>query len=217
MPRDTIKLEIMESAYVFAPSEIEVLDTKKLVSKMMIRRRLTRASKIAIYLSSEVNFSKGRIVYGSSFGELPSTASILDAISDKESISPTHFQNSVYNTAISYLSILNENEEELLTISSGDKTALNVLKAGAIKALDGDTLLLLLTETLNIEGIEKVNTCEQYLECGVALKVRLSHAEPTLQYCENKDDKKVPSSIRLMLNIAKQCHVGKTNIVEVKL
>jgi len=217
MSRNTIKLEIVESAYVYGSPMVEELDTKELVPKMMTRRRLTRAAKIAIYLASEVDFTKGRVVYGSSFGELPSTASILETISDKEPISPTHFQNSVYNTAVSYLSILNKNEEELLTISSGDKTALNVLKVGAVKALDGDTLLLLLTETLNIEGIEKVNTCKQYLECGVALKVKLTHAEPTLKYSDNKDDNKVPSSIRMMLNIAKQCHVDKSNIIEVKL
>jgi len=213
----TIRLEIIESAYAYAPKEIEIVNIKELVPKMMTRRRLTRAAKISIYLANEVSFEKGRIVYGSSFGELPATASILESIRTKEAISPTHFQNSVYNTAISYLSILKENQEELLTVSSGDKTAWNVLKSGAVKALDGDTILLLMTETLNIEGIEKINICEQYLECAVALKVRLSTSEPTVTYSTINQDLKVPRSMALMLTIAKQCQENKTNIIEVKL
>jgi len=214
---NSIRLEIIQSAYVYAPQEIDTLNIKNLVPKMITRRRLTRAAKIAIYLSNEVTFDKGRIVYGSSFGELLATASILNSITEKEAISPTHFQNSVYNTAISYLSILNKNEAELITVSSGDKTSLNVLKTGAVKALDGDTLLLLVTETLNIEGIEKVNTCGQYLECGVALKVRLSNEKPTLKYCDIDEDSTVPNSVRAMYNIAKHCRRDKVNIIEVQL
>ena len=215
--KNTINLEIMESAYVFSSREVEALNIKDLVPKMMTRRRLTRAAKIAIYLSNEVSFDRGRIVYGSSFGELPTTASILETISSKEPISPTYFQNSVYNTAISYLSILNENEEELLTVSSGNETASNVLKVGAIKALDGDTILLLVTETLNIEGIEKINTCGQYLECGVALKIRFTDKESTLKYSAIDENSKVPPSISVMLNIAKQCQEDTINIIEVNL
>jgi len=213
----SIRLEIIQSAYAFGQKEIEELHTKTLVPKMMTRRRLTRAAKIAIYLSNEVSFTGGRIVYGSSFGELEATANILNSITNKEAISPTYFQNSVYNTAISYLSILQENEEELLTISSGDKTSDNVLKVGAVKSLDGDTLLLLVTETLNIEDIEKVNTCEVYLECAVALKVRQTDKEPTIQLSKSVGDSKVAPSMRTMLNIAKQCKVDKVNVIEISL
>ena len=213
----SIRLKIIQSAYALGAKEIEGLNTKTLVPKMMTRRRLTRAAKIAIYLSNEVSFTKGRIVYGSSFGELESTANILNSISNKEAISPTYFQNSVYNTAISYLSILQENEEELLTISSGDKTSDSVLKVGAVKALDGDTLLLLVTETLNIEGIEKLNVCEQYLECAVALKVRFTDEAPTIKFTKSVGDSKVPHSVRTMLTIAKQCEVGEVNVIEVQL
>ena len=51
--------------------------------------------------------------------------------------------------------------------------ALNILKSGAIKALDGDTLLLIATEALDIENIDEVNNCIDFLESGVALKVKL--------------------------------------------
>ena len=44
---------------------------------------------------------------------------------------------------------------------------------GAIKALDGDELLLICTETLNIDNIEEVNNCIEYLEVAVALKLEL--------------------------------------------
>lgn len=212
-----INLEILESAYVYAPKEIEELNTKELVPEMLTRRRLTRAAKLAIYLADKVSFPNGRIIYGSSFGELSATANILNSINAKEPISPTLFQNSVYNTAVSYLSMLNDNKNEIMTISSGDNTSLNLLKSGAIKSLDGDILLLLATETLNIDKIEDVNSCIDVLECGVALKVRFTEEEATVDYDDVSNEVKTPKSLNHMLNIAKNIHMGKPNIIEVIL
>lgn len=212
-----INLEILESAYVYAPKEIEELNTKELVPEMLTRRRLTRAAKLAIYLADKVSFSNGRIIYGSSFGELSATANILNSINAKEPISPTLFQNSVYSTAVSYLSMLNDNKNEIMTISSGDNTSLNLLKSGAIKSLDGDILLLLATETLNIDKIEDVNSCIDVLECGVALKVRFTEEEATVDYDDTSNGVKTPKSLNHMLNIAKNIHMDKPNIIEVIL
>lgn len=212
-----INLEILLSAYIYDKNEIVDLKTKELVPKMVTRRRLTRSAKIAVYLASQVSFTKGRIVYGSSFGEIPATAQILKSIKDKEGISPTHFQNSVYNTAASYLSMLHNNQEEIMTISSGDNTSKNVLKSGAIKALDGDTLLLVATETLDIENIEEVNNCIDFLECGVALKVKVTKQKANIK-CDLKSNKeKFPNSLIDMINIAKNCSNTDVNIVEIEL
>jgi len=212
-----INLEILNSAYIYAPNKIEELKTKELVPKMVTRRRLTRASKIAIFLSNEVSFTKGRVVYGNAYGELDSTAKILNSISVQEQISPTTFQNSVYNTAVSYLSMLNGNKEEIISISSGDKTSLNILKAGAIKALDKDTILLLATETLDIENIDKLNNCIDYLECAIALKVKVTTEDSTLDYMSLQNDEKFPLSMLHMLNIARNISSEKKNIIEVNI
>ena len=213
----TINLEILDSAYVYAPQEIVELRSKEFVPKMMTRRRLTRASKIAIYLANEVSFSQGRIIYGSSFGELTATANILDSIAEKTPISPTHFQNSVYNTAVSYLSMLYQNKAEIMTLSSGDETSSSLLKMGAIKALDGDTILLLLTETLNIPNIEEVNSCSEMLECGVALKIKVTEEKANINYQENLTKIAVPNSIKSLLSIAEKCQSNQANIITVKL
>ena len=213
----SIYLEILGSATISAPQEIEMLNMKTLVPKMVVRRRLTRAAKMVIYLSDKVAFDKGRIVYGSSFGELPATANILHSIQNEESISPTHFQNSVYNTAVSYLSILNQNKEEILTISSGDKTAYNVLKAGAIKALDGDEVLLILTETIHIENIEEVNACGMDLESAVALKVKQTMQKPTMEYRDFVHEKRISKSLYPMFEIAQHVQKDIPNIIEITL
>ncbi len=212
-----INLEILDAAYIHDPQEIEALNTKILVPKMMTRRRLTRAAKIAVYLAHEVSFTQGRIVYGSSYGELLATAKILDAIQEQNPISPTHFQNSVYNTAISYLSMLQENQEEIMTISSGDKTSEKILKAGAVKALDQDTLLLMLTETLNIPNIEEVNPCQTALESGVALKVKLSTEPANIEINPSLIDISLPKSIQQLHAIAKSFDPKQKNIIEVTL
>jgi len=212
-----IKLEILSASSICAKQEIEDLHTKILVPKMVTRRRLTRAAKMAIYLADHVSFTQGKIIYGSSFGELPATANILHAIQKEEGISPTHFQNSVYNTAVSYLSMLHENKEEILTVSSGDNTSEKVLKAGAIKALEGGTFLLLVTETLNIDAIDEVNTCHAHLESGAALKVRLSTETPTIDIKTLPVDKHLPASVQLLYALASTIKTTQKNIIEVAL
>jgi len=212
-----INIEILDSAYIYAPKEIDELNTKELVPKMLTRRRLTRSAKIAIYLASQVNFIEGRIVYGNNYAEPSSTAKILESINNNEQISPTIFQNSVNNTAVSYLSIINENKAEISTISSGDKTSLNVLKAGAIKALDGDTILLIVCETLNIPRIEELNSCIDILESGVALKIKVTQDKANIKYDDTKNLYNFPKSIISMLNVAKKYDKTKANIVEINI
>jgi len=212
-----INLEILSSAYLLSETSIELPRIKELVPHMMTRRRLTKAAKICVELLSHVeHFEGGRILCGSAFGELETTANILNAINNEEPLSPTDFQNSVYNTAVSYLSILYHNHNEILTLSSGDKTSLNILKAGALKALDGDTLLLLCFETLNIPNIEQVNHCIKYLESGVALVVRVTEAKATLSL-QKSSLAGVPNSISEMLHVAQNAPALARAIVEVSL
>lgn len=212
-----VNLEILSSAYLLDEKSIELPRIKELVPQMMIRRRLTKAAKIAVELLNCVEYFEGRrIICGSAFGELETTANILNAIKNEEPLSPTDFQNSVYNTAVSYLSILYHNQNEILTLSCGDKTALNVLKAGALKALDGDTLLLLCFETLNIPNIEQVNHCITYLESGVALVVRVTEANATLSF-QKSELAGVPNSISEMLHVAQNAPARERAIIEITL
>lgn len=212
-----INLEILSSAYLLGPKSLELARIKELVPTMMVRRRLTKAAKILVELYNSVeHFEGGRIICGSAFGELETTANILNAIKDEQPISPTDFQNSVYNTAVSYLSILYHNHNEILTLSCGDKTALSVLKAGALKAMDGDVLLLVCFETLDIPNIEQVNQCIDFLESGVALVVRVTQEKATLAL-QKSTLAGVPRSISEMLYIAQNAPQLERAIVEVAL
>ncbi|WP_419770756.1 MAG: beta-ketoacyl synthase chain length factor [Candidatus Marinarcus sp.] len=211
----TINLEILNSAYLVGEKKIDNLTTKELVPKMVFRRRLTQASKLAIELINQVEFSHGRIMYGTGYGELEASATILNAIATKSGISPTDFQNSVYNTAASYSSILYNNENEIMTISCGEQTGDRLLKMGAIKALDGDEILLLATETINIENIQQINHCIDYLECAVALKVRVTQKEPTCNI--EKWDESLPKSLAFLIAIAQECKKNKSNIIGITL
>lgn len=213
----TINLEIIKSAYLFDKEEIKDLNTKKIVPKMIFRRRFTRSTKIIIELMDMLKFTKGRIVYGSSFGELQATSKILLDIDAFGTPSPTDFQNAVYNTPVSYASILHLNKNEILTVSSGDLTSLKVLKAGALKALDGDEILLLCVETLNIKGIEELNNCVDYLECAVGMIVKVTSKKANLSLTSD-NEKNYPKSIIHMMNLAKKINNNdKHNVVEIKL
>lgn len=209
-----INLEILDYVYLFAEKEIKELNTKEYVPNMMLRRRLTRASKLAIELMNKINYKSGRIIYGSAFGELLATANILNAIQNNDVVSPTDFQNSVYNTSVSYASILFNNDSEILTISSGDETSLKVLKVGAIKALDGDEIVLICTETLNIENIKEIKNCIRYLETAVALKVKITSKIANIHY-DNFCTNDFPKSICHLISIAKKCSNNNENIIKI--
>lgn len=211
-----INLEILSATYLVADEEIGDLRTKELVPKMVFRRRLTRAAKLVVEAVDKVGFENGRIVYGSAFGELKASANILSAILNDQMISPTDFQNSVYNTAVSYLSILKNNKNEILTISSGDKTAEKILKVGAVKALDGDEILLLASETMNIENIEQINKCIDTLENVVALKVRVTEEKANINIL-NENNSKYPESISQMIGIAKSYDENRQNVIEIQI
>lgn len=212
-----INIEIIDASLIFAKKIVEDLNTKELVPKMVLRRRLTRASKLLIELMSKVEFNKGRIIFGTGYGELLATSNILKAILNNNGVSPTDFQNSVYNTAVSYASILTGNTSEMLTISSGEETSLKLLKIAAVKALDGDEILLVCSETLNIDNIDEVNKCIKYLESAVLLKIKVSSKEATLNIKDIDFDKDFPKSVNHMLYLAKNLKKDKSMILEVEL
>ena len=211
-----INLQIIASAYLLGEKSIDKLRTKELVPKMLIRRRLTRAAKLLVELQDMVAFKNGRIVCGSAYGELGVSADILNAIKEDEPISPTDFQNSVYSTALSYLSIVSENHNEMLTISSGENTAKAVLKAGAVKALDGDEMLLLCFETIDIQNIQEINHCIDYLESAVALKVKVTSQNANIKVAKSAT-KGVADSISELLHVAQISQNIQNPILEVTL
>ena len=213
----SLGLEILKSAYLIGEPILQNLNTSKIVPNMLLRRRLTRASKIAMelfwMLKVEQNYP---LVCGSAYGELCASASILNALKDAKSPSPTDFQNSVYNTPASYITIANKNQNEAMTLSSGDNTSLKVLKVGAIKAMDNEHLVLLCFEALDIENIDEVNRCITSLECGVGLLVKKSTCSANIELLKSQISG-VPSSISHMLHIAQEAQKFKHPIVRIEL
>ena len=212
-----INLKIISSSFVSANEKCEALNEKILVPTMMLRRRLTRGAKIAIYLASKVGYTNERIIFGSAYGEVKATVDIVESIYNKTLLSPTAFQNSVHNTPASYLSILSENQAEVTTVSDLFNTSLSVLKTGAIKSLKGDRLLLLNVDAFNFDGIEEMNTCGvSKLESGVALLVEVTQEEANI-FIENIEESEVSPSLWQMLEIYNKSKKLENPIVEVKI
>ena len=208
---------VKATAKVAAETKCETLDEKRIVPKMMLRRRLTRGSRIMVYLADACGFSDGAVVYGSAYGEMQATADIVGAIDAGEPISPTAFQNSVYNTAPSYFSLLHKNKNEILTISSGDDTSRNVLQTGALQAVtSGDEVLLVCSEAINIANIEEVNSCTEYLESGVALTLVATDAETTVDVEQNEHKGYAPS-LWAMLDVLDACEDKDGAVIALEL
>jgi len=170
-----VALKIINSHKIYAKVKLDDLDEKKLVPSMMIRRRLTRNSKVMLYLSDRCRFEGSKIVYGTCYSELEEAAKMANAVVTNGLLSPTSFQNSVYNTAPSYYSLIKKDKDEIITVSSGMKTSLDTIKTAALQALTSkEQILCVAVECINIPNIEEVNSCTSYLEAGVAVVVELA-------------------------------------------
>ena len=170
-----VALKIVSACKVYEKEKLSDLDEKRLVPTMMMRRRLTRNSKLMLYLSDKCGFDGTKIVYGTCFSELGESAKMAKSVVENEPMSPTSFQNSVYNTAPSYYSLINKDKDEIITVSSGMKTSLDTLKTAALQALvSKERVLCVSVECINIPKIEDVNRCTTYLEAGVAVVVEIA-------------------------------------------
>ncbi len=191
-----VACNILSAASIFAHKKIDDLEEKRIVPKMILRRRLTRNAKIMLYLADKCGFENGKIVYGSAYGELQATVGITDAILKNEQISPTLFQNSVYNAAPSYFSLLHSDRDEIITISSGKRTSLEALKTAALQAITSkEKVLCVVTECLDIPRIDELQVCTSYLECGSAVVLEVAEDQQDARELQKSDHKEVIDSI----------------------
>jgi len=210
----TVAIEIISSAKIYAKEKIEDLEEKRLVPKMMMRRRLTRNAKVMLYLSDKCGFKDGKIVYGTCFSELEETAKIANAVLENQLLSPTSFQNSVYNTAPSYFSILNKDIDEIITISSGMQTSLETLKTAALQALiSKEPVLCVCVECINIKNIDEINSCTSYLEAGVGVVLRASDNKDGAVEIESRKTRGIIDSLQDLFSVAKMSEDGKNKIL----
>lgn len=208
-----VAINIISASKIYAPIKIEDLEDKRIVPKMMIRRRLTRNAKIMLYIADKCDFKGGKIVYSTAFGELQSSVGITDAILNNTQLSPTHFQNSVYNSAPSYFSLLNSDKDEIITISSGMKSSLDALKTAALQTLiSGERVLCVATECLDIKNIDEVNSCTSYLESGAGVVLEIAQDESDAQEIEFLNDDGVIESLGDLISVVNMSKDGKSKI-----
>jgi len=213
-----VALNIVSAHKIYAPIKIDDLEEKRIVPNMMIRRRLTRNAKIMLYLSDKCGFSAddghGKVVYGSSYSEIQTTVVISNAILNNTPISPTSFQNSVYNSAPSYFSLINKDKDEIITISSGMNSSRDALKTAALQALvSGEKIFCVATECLNIENIEEVNSCTKYLEAGVGVVLEIAKDATGAKELENLSDEGVIGSLQDLISVVNMKNNGIDKIL----
>ena len=208
-----VAVNIISASKIYAPVKIQDLEDKRIVPKMMIRRRLTRNAKIMLYLADKCGFKGGKIVYASAFGELQSSVGITDSILNKTQISPTIFQNSVYNSAPSYFSLLNSDKDEIITVSAGMKSSKDALKIAALQALvSGERVLCVATECLDIKNIDEVNSCTSYLESGAGVVLEIAQDESDAQEIESLNDNRVIESLADLISVVNMNENGEKKI-----
>ena len=211
-----VNVEIISHALVHDKVKISTLNEKELIKKMILRRRFSRESKILVFLASECSFKTGCVVYGTAYGEIGESVAILEAIRDKATVSPSAFQNSVYNTAVSYHSILEGNTSEIYTLSSGDNTSYAVMQEGALALQSKNEVFVCAIEAMNFEGVDVLNKCNNELEYGIAFKIKKTDEKANI-VVENSSDLGVPASLGWMKNLYDLCKDDAKNIIEIEL
>lgn len=200
-----INLEIIGIARVEDTEKCTTLNEKTIVTDMMLRRRLTRNARLSLYLIDRLGEWQSPIVIGNAYGEVQETFDILKSIAANETVSPTAFQNSVHNTPASYVSIVGGNKGYVTTVSDLHHTADAVLKVGAIKALGGDLIVLIVTDAMAFERFDELNRCGiTTKECAVGLLVRHTEKAATIKLSATSFAGYSPS-IWPMLEIDEEC------------
>jgi len=208
-----VAINIINAAKILGETKIQELEEKRIVPKMMLRRRLTRNAKIMLYIADKCEFKGGKIVYASAFGELQATVGITDAILEETPISPTLFQNSVYNSAPSYFSLLNADKDEIFTLSNGDKSSLDAIKTATLQALvSQERVLCVASECLDIKNIDEVNSCTKYLESGAGAVIEIAQDEEGAVELESLCQEGVIPSMRELMSLVSMQESGKTKV-----
>lgn len=215
-----INLKILRYAQIADAQKSTALNEKTIVADMLLRRRLTRNARVALYLADQIGGTESAIVIGNGYGEVAETYDILKAIYAKNSLSPTAFQNSVHNTPASYLSIVAGNRGYITTVSDLYDTAMSVLKVGALKSLQYPRLALMVTDSIHFERIDEINKCAiAFQEGGAALLVAHTSDAPTI-FLSGKSYPGYSPALWPMLEIIEQCAVlpeGTEAIVSVAI
>jgi len=204
--RKKVAINIISSSKISAPLKIGDLEEKRIVPNMMIRRRLTRNAKIMLYLSDKCGFSAnngmGKVVYGSCYSEIQTTVVISNSILHNTPISPTSFQNSVYNSAPSYFSLINKDKDEIITISSGMNSSRDALKTAVLQALvSGERVFCVCTECLNIENIQEINRCTTFLEAGAGIVLEVAKDASDARELEELKDDGIIDSLQDLISV----------------
>jgi len=209
-----VAVNILSAKKVYGLNKIDDLEEKRIVPKMILRRRLTRNAKIMLYIADKCGFKNGKIVYASAFGELQATAGITEAILNNTQISPTLFQNSVYNSAPSYFSLLNEDRDEIITISSGMKSSKDAIKTAALQSLvSKQSVLCVASECLNIENIDEVNSCTKYLEAGAGAVLEVTQDLDNAVDIKDLKDDGVIDSLQDLISLVNMFENGERKVL----
>jgi hypothetical protein len=122
-----------------------------------LRRRTSRLTRIiaealgSLAASTRVDLSRVAIVHGTAFGEIDTTATLLEMMHEEDgALSPTRFHNSVHNTAPGYVSIATENRGFSTSVAAGSATvAAVVLEAfGVLRSREDEVVVVMADEPI---------------------------------------------------------------------
>lgn len=112
---------------------------------MMLRRRLTATGQAALAAAGEANAPQdARYVFCSRHGEFTRTIRLLQAVAERESLSPADFSVSVHNALAGILSIAAQSQEGHTAIAHGpDSFAAGLIEAIGLLTVYADMPVLL--------------------------------------------------------------------------
>lgn len=114
--------------FIYKYSYLKTKDIDLSFIPMLIRRRLSKLTKIAFSTMYECFEGKGEeILFASQYGEFESLTKLINQYRENNEVSPTIFSNSVHNCSVGNFAILNNYKENYNAVSSENETISNTL------------------------------------------------------------------------------------------
>ncbi|MEC9281281.1 MAG: beta-ketoacyl synthase chain length factor [Bdellovibrionota bacterium] len=166
------KLQKSEGDFVWNKSSSFVADS---ISKRN-QRRMSNLSKLSVGLAATVseNHAIDHVVFSSRYGELENSMQLVEAIVDKDLLSPMAFSQSVHNTSSGLYSILKDEHCAMEAISAGeDSFVMGLVSAYAFLKTNLSSQVLYVYSDWNIpEVLRSMVNSSQHSANAVAMLLK---------------------------------------------
>lgn len=173
----------------------------------MLRRRLSRMTKMALYVAHQCAKDKPNLynIFCSGRGEYDHSFKVLNEICSGDEVSPASFGASVHNTSQGLFSILQSNQQPALFLSGNSDTLEQAISIACAKLADGEEEVLVVYHDDILPDIYSEDAQALKKPLALALLLEKKNMVPiidithTLNFADNDQENSALMLIKMIL------------------